>query len=186
MLALDMEGLRDILLSIDEEACLLFGDLLVKMDVVIAGGCAFILREMTRRPATHDIDVLEADERLSTVLRGYFAVNGAIAAFSDSIPYGYELRLEEILPETKCVRFLVPSLEDLVVMKLYAWRPNDIADLTNDLVLNALDWGQLEKLVYDKDEAKASCLSDRRYREMVATFEIFKRAYKEDERESNV
>lgn len=179
MSALNTNDLRNTLLSIDEEATLVFGELQAKMEVVVAGGCAFILREVTRRPVTHDIDVLEADSRLRSIMEGYPAVNGAIAAFSDSIPYGYEDRLEEILPNTRSVRFLVPSLEDLVVMKLYAWRPNDIADLTNDVVLQVLDWEKLEGLVYGKDEARASCLSNRRYSEMTAIYEQYKREHKE-------
>lgn len=141
---------------------------------------AFILRGLTRRPVTHDIDVLEVDARLQQILEGYFVVNEAVSAFSDSIPYGYEDRLEDMLPETRCVRFYAPSLEDLIVMKLYAWRPNDVADLTSDIVLQTVDWDLLERLVYAKDEAIASCLCDRRYREMVATYEQYKSRYRED------
>lgn len=90
MSVLDIQGLRETLLSIDEEAWLTFGEPQTKMDVIVAGGCAFILQEMTSRRVTHDIDVLDADARLRSILGGYFAVNGAVAAFSDSIPYGYE------------------------------------------------------------------------------------------------
>lgn len=180
MKGLDTVGLRETLLGIDEEAWLTFGDAREKLDVVIAGGCAFILRGLTRRPVTHDIDVLEVDARLQQILEGYFVVNEAVSAFSDSIPYGYEDRLEDMLPETRCVRFYAPSLEDLIVMKLYAWRPNDVADLTSDIVLQTVDWDLLERLVYAKDEAIASCLCDRRYREMVATYEQYKSRYRED------
>lgn len=186
MSVLDIQGLRETLLSIDEEAWLTFGEPQTKMDVIVAGGCAFILQEMTSRRVTHDIDVLDADARLRSILGGYFAVNGAVAAFSDSIPYGYEDRLVEIIPDTKCVRFLVPSLEDLIVMKLYAWRPNDITDLSNNRVLSAIDWTQLDYLVYDDDEAKASCLSERRYREMLAIYERYKEEHRGDWHESDI
>lgn len=179
MEAFDMAALRETLLDIDEEAWLTFGDMREKLDVVIAGGCAFILRGLTRRPVTHDIDVLEVDARLQQILAGYFMVNGSISAHSDSIPYGYEGRLEDMLPETRCVRFLAPSLEDLIVMKLYASRPHDVSDLTSDAVLGALDWELLERLVYGEDEARASCLRDRRYQEMTAAYEQYKARFRE-------
>ena len=62
-------------------------------------------------------------------------------------------------------------------MKLYAWRPNDISDLTSPLVLQAMDWKLLDHLVLSEDEAKASSIIDRRYREMVDVYQRYKEAY---------
>ena len=170
--------LRQLLLEIDEEAFLRFGAQRPLMPVVIAGGSAFILREVTNRPVTHDVDVLQADGRLAELLASYPMVNGDISAFSDSIPYNYEDRLVSLGYPTKAIEYLVPSLEDLAVMKLYAWRPNDVSDLTNEAFLARVDWGLLEYLVLDPDEAHASCLSERRYQEMLATYKQFVGRYR--------
>lgn len=62
--------------------------------------------------------------------------------------------------------------------ELHAWRPNDVADITSPSVLEAIDWGALERLIYDPMEAQASCLSERRYQELVATFEQYRKAWK--------
>lgn len=64
-------------------------------------------------------------------------------------------------------------------MKLYAWRPNDIADLTSADFLAKVDWKQLDYLVMDTGEARASCLSDRRYNEMLATYRHYVREWRD-------
>ncbi|MBR2836082.1 MAG: hypothetical protein IKE43_10320 [Coriobacteriales bacterium] len=46
------------LLSIDEEAHLILGDMTPKPSIVLVGGAAFILRDLTMRQVTHDVDVL--------------------------------------------------------------------------------------------------------------------------------
>lgn len=165
--------LRQLLLEIDEEAFLRFGAQQPLMPVVIAGGSAFILSAVTNRPATHDVDVLQADQRLGELLASYQMVNSDIAAFADAIPYNFEDRLVSLGLPTRTIDYLVPSLEDLAVMKLYAWRPNDISDLTNEAFLSRVDWGRLDYLVFDPNEAHASCLSERRYLEMVATYKRY-------------
>ncbi len=76
------------------------------------------------------------------------------------------------------IDFLAPSIEDLVVMKLYAQRPNDLQDIRSAAQRNLIDWDVLEHLVYDKDEAKASNIVVRRYSEMVDAFNKFKEEYK--------
>lgn len=180
---MDKSRLENLLLSIDEEAALSLGSTEEKPRVVIAGGSAFMLHDVTRRPATHDVDILSADERIRAFLERYPEVNGAISAFCDSIPYNFEDRLVPIPLDTTAVVFLTPSLEDLAVMKLYAWRPNDQADLTSPLFLERIDWKLLDHLVYSPDEAQASSLVPRRYREMVATYEQYREEYR---RESDV
>lgn len=96
----------------------------------------------------------------------------------DQIPYNFEDRLVELDIETTSVRFVVPSLEDLVIMKLYAQRPNDIQDVESAAKADLINWDLLEYLVYNDDEARASTNIERRYNEMVDAFERFKEAWK--------
>lgn len=166
--------LKKLLLDIDEEAFLLLGALSVKPRVVIVGGAAFLLRDITPRKVTHDVDIYEAADAVADILANYPALNGAVAAYCDNIPYNFEDRLVPLDLDTKVVEFVTPSVEDLVVMKLYADRPNDIQDVDGAARSGSVDWGLLEKLVYDKNEAMASSLSDVRYKQMTEAYERMK------------
>ncbi len=168
------EDLRQTLLDIDEEAFLLLGTLDPKPCVVVVGGAAFLLKDLTTRGVTHDIDVLSVDSQVRRILSEYPAVNGAVASYADQIPYNFEDRLASIGIPTKAVNFMTPSTEDLIVMKLYAERPNDIQDIDAAANKGLVDWELLESLVYSPDEAAASALVERRYKEMASAYERFK------------
>ena len=163
------------LLEIDEEVELMLGIRDPKPRIIIVGGAAFVLRDSTNRPATHDIDVYEADRVLADILSHYPTVNGSVAAYADHIPYNYEDRLAPLEIGSRAVDFLTPSNEDLAVMKLYADRPTDGIDVKEAIRRGLIDLNALERLVYDADEAKASAISPRRYDEMVYSYEKMRR-----------
>jgi hypothetical protein len=171
------ERLIDLLLTVDEEAALLLNLKGQRNPVVIVGGSVFLLHDLTNRPTTHDVDVLSCDAALRAVLSNYAAINESVAAYADHIPYNFEDRLVDLGLPTKTIDFLTPSIEDLAVMKLYGWRPNGQQDLENPAMLDAIDWDKRDRLVFDSDEACASALSPRRYREMVATHEDYARRH---------
>ena len=168
------ENLIEILQGIDEEAALLLGVSSNKARVILVGGAAFMLRDLTTRQATHDIDVLSADAVVRGIIASYPEVNGGVAAFADQIPYNFEDRLVRLNLSTQAIDFFAPSTEDLVVMKLYAQRPNDVQDIDGAIASGQMDWELLETLVYGDDEAKASCLVERHYEEMVRAYETIK------------
>ncbi len=171
------DELRETLLSIDEEASLLFGDLFDRLDVVLVGGGALILRELTGRAVTHDIDVFEMSAQLREIIDNYPEVNEHSAVYCAQMPYNYPDRLCALDIPTRLVHYHTPSLEDLAVMKLYAYRPNDIADLNSAEFLAALDWEQLDRLVKDPNEALASSPSERSYDEMLSAYERYRKEY---------
>ena len=171
------EQLLSTLRKIDEEASLALGETSPLLPVIIVGGSAFLLHDLTKRPTTHDIDILSCHKALRPILSNYRTVNGAVAAYMDQIPYNFEDRLIPVEIETKTVEFLTPSIEDLAIMKLYGWRPNDQEDLESPDFLERVNWPLLDKLVYDPDEAKASALSPRRYREMASIYEEYARKH---------
>lgn len=45
------------------------------------------------------------------------------------------------------------------------------------LLLGAIDWEKLDRLVFDPDEATAAALSPRRYREMASIYADFARRH---------
>lgn len=168
------ERLRELLLEIDEEVELEVG-LGKRYSVVIVGGAAFMLADLTGRNATHDVDVLRADEAIQGVLARHRQLNTQVQVYADRLPKGFEGRLVRISLETTAVDFFRPSAEDLAVMKLYSWRKQDQIDLTSPKMLAELDLGLLERLIYDENEAKASSLTFLAYRRMV---EAYERKYK--------
>ena len=169
--------LVDLLLKMDEEATLLLGAGGRRYPVVIVGGSAFLLHDLTNRPTTHDVDVLSYHEALRGVLANYAAVNGAVTAYADQIPYNFEDRLMRLDLSTETIDYMTPSVEDLAVMKLYGWRPNDQQDLESPAMLSAINWERLDHLVYDPDESMASALSPRRYQEMASIYEDYARRH---------
>ncbi len=168
------DELIETLLGIDEEAWLLLGSRPVKPRVVVVDGAAFMLRDLTTRRVTHDIDVLQADEAVRAIITNYPQVNEQVRAFSDQIPYNFEDRLVALPIPSKAIEFLTPCAEDLVVMKLYAQRPNDIQDVDGAIANGGIDWALLDSLVFGEDEAKASSLIERRYDEMVRAYRDLK------------
>ncbi|MGN0262716.1 MAG: DUF6036 family nucleotidyltransferase [Eggerthellaceae bacterium] len=171
---MNKKDLVQTLLSIDEETWLTIGQRDPKPLVVIVGGAAFMLRDLTPRKVTHDIDIYAANEAIRGILRMYPQVNRSVAAYADQIPYNFEDRLTVLDIGSRAIEFVTPSVEDMVVMKLYAERPNDIQDIDGAVDADSIDWNLLERLVYDKDEAAASALSNRRYEEMKSAFERMK------------
>ena len=168
------ERLRELLLEIDEEVELEVG-LGKRHSVVIVGGAAFVLANLTGRNATHDVDVLRVDEAIRGVLARHRQLNTQVQVYADRLPKGFEGRLVRIPLETTAVDFFRPSTEDLAVMKLYSWRKQDQIDLTSPKMLAELNLDLLDHLVHDEDEAKASSLGPLTYRRMV---EVYEREYR--------
>lgn len=168
------ERLRELLLEIDEEVELEVG-LGKRYSVVIVGGAAFMLANLTDRNATHDVDVLRTDDAIQGVLARHRQLNTQVQVYADRLPKGFEERLVRIPLETATVDFFRPSAEDLAVMKLYSWRRQDQIDLTGPEMLAELDFNLLERLIYDENEARASSLTSLSYRKMV---EVYEREYK--------
>ncbi|MCL2756779.1 MAG: DUF6036 family nucleotidyltransferase [Coriobacteriia bacterium] len=161
--------------NLDEEAALLFDDENLRFSIVIVGGSSLVILGYSLR-ATHDIDVLSAPKKLLPLL-GKYGLNTSVVAYTDSFPYGYEERLQRLPINGRIIDYFAPSLEDLVVSKLYAMRPPDIEDLENPDVIASINWVLLDDLIIKEDEAPASALNERRYKEMLDAYMWFKEKY---------
>ena len=118
------------LLDVDEEVFLLHGEINPHPAVVIVGGAAFLLRDLTTRNVTHDIDVFVADSVVRQIMASYPNINGAVSSYADQIPYNFEDRLVPINIPSRTIDYMTPCTEDLAVMKLYASRPTIFKILT--------------------------------------------------------
>jgi hypothetical protein len=121
-----------------------------------------------------DVDVLELSTEVEELFAG-FDFNTRVKAVLDCFPYNYEDRLELVDIPSKSIRYFTPSIEDLIVSKLYAYREKDIEDLRKIKDSKQYNKELLDKVVI---EARESAITDRRYLEMVDLYIAF---FKESE-----
>jgi len=155
------------LIDLDRAATLLFDER--RFRVVLVGGGAMILLGCLSR-ATQDLDAIQFPTELVGLMETY-DVNGRVTAYLDHFPFNFEDRLVPVDVETQTITFLTASLEDIVVSKLYSNRDTDAVDIRRPEVLDALNWMALELAV---DEARQSCLNDRRYMEMRRNYDDYR------------
>lgn len=161
------DDLIERLKRLDEDADLLFDDDRT-FRLVIVGGSALILLETITR-ATHDIDALDVSPEICDLLEKY-DINTRVGTFINNFPYNYDDRIVPIPIESKRVLFYTASLEDIIVAKLYSARDSDIRDITDEGVLQSVNWEKLEHLAKAEDEARASALNDFRYAEFLESY----------------
>jgi hypothetical protein len=137
-------------------------------DCVIVGGGALLIKDIITR-GTLDVDVLEVSKEVEELFVG-FDFNTRVKAVLDCFPYNYEDRLELVELHTVSIHYYTPSIEDLIVSKLYAYRDKDIEDLKKIKDSNQYNKELLDKVII---EAKESAVTDRRYKEMVHLYNNF-------------
>lgn len=145
--------------------------------MIVVGGSALLLRNQTDREVTRDIDALWATRSVRMHLEKDDLINFDVAAYSDCLPYNYEDRLEELDLGLVKLHVGTPSLEDLVVMKLYASRGIDDQDLSSTRLLEDLNWDVLDRLVLSEGEARASIGADINYYNLVLIYEDYREKY---------
>ncbi len=132
---------------------------------MIVGGGALLSLNMIPR-GTLDVDVIEASRQL-TDLFDMFDFNTKVQSLSYCFPYHYQDRIQKIDIKTRAICFYTPAIEDLIVAKLYAYRPKDVDDIKSILAVGTYDSKLLEQAVAD---ARASALNEERYQEMVVLY----------------
>lgn len=158
---MDREELISKLKRIDEE--IFFSGKVVggkKASVVIVGGSALLLRDLSAKQVTKDVDVYEVEGSIREALLSDPDFNMGCQAYCMCMPYNFDRRLVEVDLGLMTMRVKTPSLEDLAVMKLYRWEAPDVADLTSPSFIAEIDRSLLDRLVNDPDEAAASRIAD--------------------------
>jgi len=176
---MDRKKLIENLIDLDEEAYLLFsGEERVpaqRFKVIVVGSSSLIIKELIIR-ATNDTDILEAPAQLMPLLEKYH-MNTRVVAYLDSFSYNFEDRLELLPIAGRIIDYYSPSLEDLLISKLYRNEKYDLEDYKSILASTSLNWELLERLVYDENEARASMMIPRHYEDMVYAYRAFKEEY---------
>ena len=144
--------------------------------VYIVGGAALALL-VENSKMTDDIDVISvSDDRIKPILFENNYINQRVSCTSDCFSVEMYERAKKIdIGETLAVDYMLISLEDVVSSKLYAGRPKDKQDLYRKEVAQLLDWELLEKIIYQ--EMKIDALSERRWKELVYEYEMYKEVY---------
>ena len=174
MAALGYGDLLARLKGLDEEANLsLEGN--DRYYMIVAGGSALVLQKF-RVTATHDIDAIYSSNELFPFLEKY-DINTNVSAYINSFPYNFEDRAV-LLHNGRKIDFYAASLEDIVIAKLNAMRPPNIADISSEHVLSQLDWELLEMLATDENEAKASALNDKNYNIFLDAYDDYVRRFR--------
>jgi len=143
--------------------------------MIIVGGSGLVLLGVISR-ATQDVDALEASPEIRHLLDKYDA-NLRVSTYINNFPYNFEDRLVLLPVGGRKINFYSCSLEDIVIAKLYSPRDTDRQDLISENVLKNLDWELLKHLALDENEAKASALNDRRYKDFLYDYEEYVRRY---------
>ena len=159
---------------LDEDADFSF-DTEERFLLVIVGGGALILQRYIAR-ATHDVDAISVSPALLNLL-GKYDINCQVQAYINNFPYNFEDRLVPLF-QGRRIDFYTASLEDIVIAKLYALRPADIADIASEEVLSRIDWTTLERLATSDNEAKASALNTRGYLDFLCNYNEYVGRYR--------
>jgi len=154
----------------DEEIYNLYPELVGKVDVIIAGSTTQ-MQYLDNFRWTYDIDILKSNFIFKDLMEKY-SMNTEIQNIADyNIPYDYEERIQRLDFGFKAVNFYVVSLEDFIVMKLMAYRPKDVIDLSNKELIKQINWNILDELILKMDEV---FLNDRIKNEFHYLYKNFK------------
>ena len=174
MLELTRDELISRLKDMDKEAYLSFpGN--QKYQVIIVGSSALILPHYIERK-TMDIDSIHVSNELYPLLDKY-DFNTRAETYIHCLPLNFEDRTILFL-EGRKINYFIPSLEDIVIAKLCAARPEDKEDIISKDVLDNMNWELLEQLATGDDELKAASLNDRIYKDFLYDYGEYVRRYR--------
>ena len=121
-----------------------------RASVVIVGGSALLLHDLSAKQVTKDVDVYAVEGEIREALLSDPDFNMGCQAYAMCMPYNFDQRLVEVDLGLMAMRVLTPSLEDLAVMKLYRWEAPDIADLTDPAFIEKVDTMRMEHKVGER------------------------------------
>lgn len=152
-----------------------------KASVIIVGGSALLLHDLSAKQVTKDVDVYAVEEDIREALLSDPDFNMGCQAYAMCMPYNFDRRLVEVDLGLLAIQVLTPSLEDLAVMKLYRWEAPDVADLTDPAFVAKVDRELLDHLVRDPDEAAASRIAppelDREFKNLLFNYGQYKEGW---------
>lgn len=143
----------------------------------IVGSASLILNHRIVR-GTSDIDIYSFEANIAESLLEKYNMNRRVASFADSIPYYYEDRVEPLVKineQTLIIDYYALSLEDLIIMKIIARRPDDEVDFSTPGFFEGVNWELLDQI---SNEMLKSMMNSFRYRDFRLAYEDFLERWK--------
>lgn len=148
------------LYELDDRLAARYG-LYTQHEVVIAGGSALLLGDMAGdERKTRDIDVLRHTAEVTEFFSS-LNMNDDVNTFLYDFPEGWEHRSQEVEGEWLALKVLIPSPEDLLLVKLESSRPKDIQDAVDMVANGSVDLGIAMKIACDPMELRFSLESEK-------------------------
>ena len=125
-----------------------------RIELVIVGGSALLMLDLVGETRmTTDIDVLEIERLAETMLDGY-DMNQHVSTFRYRMPENWNVRRQRIPFTGMVLDVFAPSNEDLLIMKLDAFREVDQKDIREMLTNGAIILEKLEMIIHDDTELR--------------------------------
>jgi hypothetical protein len=167
MVSLELQNAREMQnVDIVENFSDLDGDLLAhygldrQFDITIVGsGALIMLGVVSSSRRTTDIDVFEASPEIVAFFEPY-QMNTLVTTFYYLSPETWKERRQKLAFSGDCLTVYTLSLEDLVILKLLAFRKRDQDDLVDIVQSRTLDWEQLDKLIATPTEVRVNLESE--------------------------
>lgn len=141
----------DKLYELDDQLAAKYG-LSSQHELVIVGGSALLLGDMAdAERKTCDIDVLRHTADTTEFFKP-LNMNDDVNTFLYDFPEGWEPRAQEINGEWLTLRVLIPSPEDLLLVKLESNRQKDFQDCTDMVANGSADLNIAMKIACDPTE----------------------------------
>jgi hypothetical protein len=139
---------------------------------VVGSGPLIMLGLLSPERRTTDIDVLEAPQEVQDFLDLY-NMNTMVATFFYSYPENWAKRRQKLEFNGDCLSIYTMSLEDLVILKLLAFRDRDQTDLLDVIESGKLDWGKLDELIKDPVELRINMPTEDDWGELLRRYDWF-------------
>jgi len=161
-----LRALDDDLLSILDEGS--------TVEITIVGGSALMLLGLSLESRmTTDIDVMESERRVEALFERY-DMNQHVTTFCFRLPENWRSRRQRIPFDGMVLEVYAPSNEDLVILKLDAYRSIDQADLDILLGSGKLDFNKLQVIIEDDAELRVNFDDENEWQELLSRYYAFK------------
>jgi hypothetical protein len=126
---------------------------------IVGSGALIMLGVVSPARRTTDIDVLESPPEIISFFEPY-QMNTLVTTFYYLSPETWKERRQKLAFSGDCLTVYTLSLEDLVILKLLAFRKRDQDDLADIVRSRKLDWEQLDRLIATPTEVRVNLESD--------------------------
>ena len=148
-------GILERFRQLDEDLLSIIGDD-TQVEMVIVGGSALLMLDLVADTRmTTDIDVLETEKQVEILLERY-DMNRDVSTFLFRLADNWHKRRQRIPFSGALLNVYAPSNEDLVIMKLDAFREIDRLDIRQMILNQEINFEKLQDIINDDAELRVN------------------------------